>query len=62
MLNPKEKAEEIFDLMFLAIRSELNDEIFFAAKKCTIVAIDEMIKIVPTSDYLLSVKHEAENI
>jgi len=74
-MTPKEKAQELIDSMYNTQHcdiehfpskhycdcSEIN---FFQAKQCAVIAVDEIIKLLPLSnrDFWQQVKHEINNL
>lgn len=71
-MTPKEKAKELVDKMYNTPHcgiehfpskhycdcSEIN---FSQAKQCALIAVDEIIQILPTSEYLEDVGNTIEN-
>ena len=76
-MNPKDKANELFDKYYI-ICQEFTEEIqcSIQAKRCALIAVDEMILVLPFTDtnstlneyaihlqkYLEQVKHELEKL
>jgi hypothetical protein len=58
-MTPKEKAEELFDNFFNLYP---NQDAYFIAKQCALIAVDEIIKILPHPDYWQEVKQEIEKL
>ena len=46
-MTPKEKANELFDKMFLIIENKGMYDDLYRAKQCALIAVDEIIKIEP---------------
>jgi hypothetical protein len=65
-MTPKKKAEELIELMYETIDApqdhdgqiSYNDEV---AKRCALVVVDEIIKILPDGVFWQQVKEEIEN-
>lgn len=60
-MNPKQKAEELFAKYAFLTISDMSDENFNQTKQCALVAVDEIIQILPTSEYLEDVGNTIEN-
>ena len=58
-MTPKEKAEELFDNFFNLYP---NQDAYFIAKQCALIAVDEIIKVLPHPDYWQEVKQEIEKL
>jgi hypothetical protein len=77
-MTPKEKANELFDKMFIEISDfRVTDDVLeVVAKQCALIAVNQMISMLPFTDlttyigkwceqqrqYLEEVKQEIENI
>jgi hypothetical protein len=44
-MTPKEKAKQLFDLMFEEIYNKGMYDDLFRAKQCSLIAVDELIKV-----------------
>jgi len=72
-MTPKEKAEELFDKMFLVIENKGMYDDLYRAKQCALIAVDEIIDSEPQyewsndywknpNDFWQEVKQEIENL
>ena len=64
-MTTKEKAREIFDKYWLFFVKDTDAMgIHKLTKQCALIAVDEMMKLIPLSnrDFWLQVKHELNNI
>ena len=64
----REKAKELIDKMYAVHSNSVSEITFYFAKQCALVAVDEIIKIIPknngwesTLDYWKEVREEIEN-
>jgi hypothetical protein len=60
-MNPKQKAEELFAKYAFLTISDMSDENFNQTKQCALVAVDEIMQILPTSEYLEDRGEYSEN-
>jgi hypothetical protein len=69
-MTPKEKAKELIEMFIFFASNEgttedgfiYSDEMqMFNAKQCALIAVDEIIQILPTSEYLEDVGNTIEN-
>ncbi len=44
-MTPKEKAQELFDKMFLVIENKGMYDDLYRAKQCALIAVDEIFKV-----------------
>jgi hypothetical protein len=61
MKTPKEKAKELFEKFLFYTLNDFSDENFEQTRQCALVAVDEIIQILPTSEYLEDVGNTIEN-
>jgi len=61
MRTPKEKAKELFEKFLFYTLNDFSDENFEQTRQCALVAVDEIIQILPTSEYLEDVGNTIEN-
>ena len=63
-MTPQEKAEEIFDNMFnqMPHPSTTNAETYIISKRCAIVAVDEIIKVLNPQNWGLEMDSAIDNI
>ena len=50
-MTPKEKAEELFDKMFLIIENKGMYDDLYRAKECALIAVDEILKLENPNTY-----------
>lgn len=64
-MTPKEKAKELVDKFLYANKGHFYQECpledLEAAKECALVAVDEILKILPTNEYLEDLRKYIEN-
>jgi len=65
-MTPKDKAEELIDKFTIDLRpfSEHGEWSEHQAKRCALIAVDEMLNLLPLAnrDYWQQVKQEIENL
>lgn len=66
-MTPKEKAQELFDKMFVIIENKGMYDDLYRAKQCALIAVDEIIKDKKmfnqiSVEYWEDVKQEIEKI
>jgi hypothetical protein len=49
-MTPKEKAQELFDKMFLIIENNGMYDDLYRAKQCALIAIDEILELKETQE------------
>jgi hypothetical protein len=61
-MKPKEKAEELVRKYYtFGINKEGQTLSWYECKQCALIAVDEIIQILPTSEYLEDVGNTIEN-
>ena len=67
-MTPKEKAQELFDKMFLIIENKGMYDDLYRANQCALIAVDEILNICVDSlgltelDYWQDVKEEIQKL
>ena len=56
-MTPKEKAKELFNKLYMAIPSDEMGKCDNAAKKCALIAVNEILKAVDNPDETYLMKH-----
>jgi hypothetical protein len=59
-MSPKEKAQQLFDLMFEEIDNRGMYDDLYRAKQCALIAVDEIIPIVNSYENALSASQQSD--
>ena len=60
-MTPKEKAQELFDKMFLVIENKGMYDDLFKAKQCALIAVDEIINTLSIEPIRVNNKYQTLN-